>query len=46
MRLRSGIAVAVAWAAQSLAWEPPYATGVALKRSKKKRWDYIIPVIL
>ena len=37
--LRSGIAVAVAGAAPigPLAWEPPYATGAALKRQKTKK---------
>ena len=34
MWLRSGIAVAVALI-RSLAWEPPYASGMALKRQKK-----------
>ena len=37
MQLRSGVAVAVAWPAASalirpLAWELPYAAGVALKK--------------
>ena len=33
----SGIAVAVAPAPiRPLAWEPPYATGVAVKKKKKK----------
>ena len=31
MQLRSGVAVAAALI-QTLAWEPPYAMGVALKR--------------
>ena len=36
----SGVAAAAAWS-QSLAWELPYAMGVALKRGKKSiaiRW--------
>ena len=41
MRLGSHFAVALAWAAtdqiRPLAWEPPYATGVALKRQKTKK---------
>ena len=40
MRLGSGIAVAVASATaliRPLAWEPPYAAGVALKRKKGKK---------
>ena len=42
MQFRSGIAVAVAWLAATapirrLAWEPPYASGVALKSQKKKK---------
>ena len=39
MRLGSGVAVAVAAAAapiRLLAWEPPYATGAALKMKEKK----------
>ena len=38
MQLRSGIAVALAKARPigPLAWEPPYATGVALEYTKKK----------
>ena len=41
--LRSGVAVAVAYRLaamapiQSLAWELPYAAGVALKKKKKRR---------
>ena len=38
-KLRSGVAVAVAQAVapvRPLAWEPPYAAGVALKSKKKK----------
>ena len=39
MQLQSGIAVAVAWARSyssdlTLAWEPTYATSVALKSKK------------
>ena len=39
MQLRSGVAVAVAWPAASalirpLAWELPYAAGVALKKNQ------------
>ena len=42
MQLRSGIAVvwyrlAAVARIQSLAWEPPYVTGVAQKRKKKKK---------
>ena len=41
MRLKSGVAMAVAQTAaaaqiQPLAWELSYATGVAIKRKKKK----------
>ena len=41
MQLGSGVAVAVCRPAATaligpLAWEPPYATGVALKRQKTK----------
>jgi len=40
MWLGSGVAVAVVWAAAapiwSLAWEPPYAAGAALKRQRKQ----------
>ena len=38
MRLRSSVTVGcgVAWV-QPLAWEPPCATGVALKRKRKKK---------
>ena len=35
MQLRSGIAAALV--IQPLAWEPPYATGAALKDKKKKK---------
>ena len=34
--LCSGIAIAIA-PIQPLSWEPPYASGVALKRKKKKK---------
>ena len=42
MHLGSGIAVAVVWVASTaqirpLTWEPPYATGSALKRQKRKK---------
>ena len=42
MWLGSGVAVAVAWASsysriRPLAWEPPYASGVALKDKKERR---------
>ena len=42
MQLGSGVAVAVCRPAATaligpLAWEPPYATGVALKRQKTKK---------
>ena len=42
MQLRSHAAVAVVQPAavapiQPLAWEPPYATGIALKSKKKKK---------
>ena len=37
MQLRSGIAVAVVWAGDSLAWELPYAVGAALEKKKKKK---------
>ena len=39
MWLGSGVAMAVAAAApiRPLAWKPPYAAGVALKRQKKKK---------
>ena len=42
MRLKSGVAMAVAQTAaaaqiQPLAWELSYATGVAIKRKKKKK---------
>ena len=39
MRLWSGVAVAVAYIApiQPLAWEPPYAVGAALKKTRKKK---------
>ena len=42
MWLGSGIAVAVtqAGSCSSLAWEPPYATGAALKSKKKKSLYY------
>ena len=43
VQLRSGIAVAVAWAADAatalippLAWEPPYAAGTVFKKERKK----------
>ena len=38
--LCSGIAIAIA-PIQPLSWEPPYASGVALKRKKKKKGCYI-----
>ena len=46
MQLRSGIAVAVARPAaaapfQPLAWELPYAMGVALKSKRKKKYNVI-----
>ena len=42
MQLESGVAVAVCRPAavapiRPLAWEPPYATGVALEKTKKKK---------
>ena len=41
MWLGSGVTVAVVWASAAtlirpLAWEPPYATGAALKKAKNK----------
>ena len=36
MQLGSGVTVAVALI-QPLAWEPPYAMGAALKKTKKKK---------
>ena len=52
MRLRSGIAVAHRLAAlaliRPLAWEPPYVSGVAVKRQKKikkkKKKEYALEV--
>ena len=46
-RLRSGVAVALVWASScvsdgTLAWEPPCATGVALKRQKQTNKSFIL----
>ena len=42
MWLGSDVAVAAAVApVRPLAWEPPYATGVALKKTKKKKKDLV-----
>ena len=37
LRCRLGSGVAVDLVIRPLAWEPPYVTGVALKRKKKKK---------
>ena len=37
LQCRLGSGVAVALVIRPLAWEPPYVTGVALKRKKKKK---------
>ena len=47
MWLRSRVTVAVAQAGAAalirpLAWEPPYAAGVALKKDQKKVNDYFL----
>ena len=38
-----GVRAAAAAAIQPLAWEPPYAEGVALKRQKKKKIGTVFP---